>query len=61
MTNIIDDFIAIGAVLRDLDGRESIACESCEDGGWECYGIGIGDPHFQECTKCGNPKGLPSP
>jgi hypothetical protein len=38
-----------------------LVCLTCEGGGWECYGIGIGDPHFRECTKCHNPKNRPSP
>lgn len=36
-------------------------CAACEGGGWECYGIGHGDPHFRTCEACGNPEGLPSP
>ena len=36
-------------------------CPNCEGGGWECYGIGKGDPHFCVCSECGNPKGLDSP
>jgi len=37
------------------------ACPACEGGGWECYGIGRGDPHFRECQVCHNPNGLECP
>jgi hypothetical protein len=40
---------------------ETEVCERCEGGGWEYYGLGVGDPHFKECTACGNPEGFPSP
>ncbi len=56
------DFIAkkFAMPVRD-DDLEVKYCDACEDGGWECYGIGFGDPHFRECPECGNPKGYPSP
>lgn len=38
-----------------------LACPTCEGGGWECYGLGRNDPHFRECSTCGNPERLPSP
>lgn len=44
---------------RAIKGGES--CPKCEGGGWECYGLGFGDPHFRECDLCGNPEGLSSP
>ena len=36
-------------------------CSNCENGGWECYGLGFGDPHFRVCKVCGNPNDYPSP
>lgn len=36
-------------------------CPKCFDSGWECYGIGRGDPHFRLCDECYNPKGHPCP
>jgi hypothetical protein len=36
-------------------------CQTCEGGGWICYGLGFGDPHFRECESCYNPKGWPKP
>lgn len=36
-------------------------CSTCAGSGWECYGIGSGDPHFRECTTCLNPDNRPSP
>ncbi len=58
--SIIFDFSAIAAASKSPSGPE-IKCEACEDGGWECYGIGIGDPHFRICPHCHNPEGHPSP
>lgn len=39
----------------------SAYCPKCENGGWEYYGLGHHDPHFRECTACGNPDKLPCP
>jgi hypothetical protein len=36
-------------------------CALCANTGWECYGLGHGDPHFRVCEMCGNPEDLPSP
>jgi len=36
-------------------------CSNCEGSGWECYGIGRGDPHFRVCPECGNPEGYECP
>lgn len=49
--SIFDDFSAIGARLTEIEKRPTPAaaeptCEAGEDGGWEMYGTGHGDPHF---------------
>lgn len=44
-----------------LDPAEEEECPGCEGSGWEMYGIGVGDPHFRECTICGNPHGFECP
>jgi hypothetical protein len=36
-------------------------CRLCDGGGWECFGLGYGDPHFRVCEDCGNPEGHPAP
>ena len=61
--SIVNDFSAIGARLNEITERnpKQPVCETCEDGGWEMYGTGRGDPHFRECPKCFNPEGHPSP
>lgn len=41
--------------------EEGEDCPKCEGGGWECYGLGHGDPHFRECDLCGNPDDAPCP
>ena len=41
-----------------MDGE---VCPKCEGGGWECYGLGFGDPHFRVCDLCGNPEDFPCP
>lgn len=46
-------------VYRPL--AENEVCSECEGGGWEAYGIGHGDPHFRECSRCGNPEGHECP
>jgi hypothetical protein len=46
---------------REAKKAPEPVCDSCEGGGWECYGLGFGDPHFRECSKCGNPNGEPCP
>lgn len=50
-------------LLEALQGKKEHAeeCSVCSGGGWICYGIGIGDPHFKECDKCGNPENLECP
>jgi hypothetical protein len=64
---IANDFASIGAGLKALEAANrspetvTLECNRCEGGGWECYGLGFGDPHFRECTACGNPEGHPSP
>lgn len=45
--------------FRPLDTFD--VCPKCEGGGWECYGIGQGDPHFRECDFCHNPEDHPCP
>ena len=42
-------------------GIASPVCLTCEGDGWECYGLGRGDPHFRVCSSCGNPEGRESP
>ncbi|OKO87569.1 hypothetical protein AC629_13590 [Bradyrhizobium sp. NAS80.1] len=60
--SIITDFASIGSHLREIEGEPPApTCKACEDGGWEMYGTGHMDPHFRECSVCGNPKGLPCP
>ncbi len=61
--SIVDDFSSIGSRLREIGtGKtEEPECDLCFGGGWEMYGTGHHDPHFRECSKCENPKGLPSP
>jgi hypothetical protein len=71
VTSIIEDSSAIGIRLSEIEGkievrpsqaqRDEELCAACEGGGWECYGLGYCDPHFRECTVCGNPDGLPCP
>lgn len=62
---IVDDFASIGARMREFTDEPSHGdepvCDVCEGGGHEMYGTGHNDPHFRECSKCGNPKGLPCP
>ena len=41
--------------------RPEPECQTCFNSGWRCYGIGIGDPHFEECPTCYNPQRLPCP
>ncbi|WP_454629432.1 hypothetical protein [Bradyrhizobium cenepequi] len=62
--SIVDDFEAIGARLRGLSERPTAAepeCSACDGAGWEMYSLGYMDPHFRQCEKCLNLKGLPSP
>jgi hypothetical protein len=62
--SIVNDFTAINIRLSELDGVPAATepeCEVCESSGWEMYSTGHMDPHFRECERCGNPKGLPSP
>jgi len=63
MLPVADDFAYIAGRMRELQGGEPEGeyCTACEGGGWECYGLGIGDPHFRVCPVCGNPSGHPSP
>lgn len=60
-----NDFASIAMRMRELRGEPiptaEPTCRTCEGGGWECYGLGIGDPHFRTCPACGNPEGHPSP
>lgn len=49
------------SIIGGLAEEEIVNCPTCYGGGWECYGIGIADPHFRECPECHNPKGYPSP
>lgn len=48
------------SLVLTAEGIESY-CSACENSGWECYSVGMGDPHFRVCTLCGNPEGLPCP
>ncbi len=61
--SIVNDFKSInerlGAIRPEPTARP--VCETCEDGGWEMYGTGRGDPHFRPCPACLNPEGHPSP
>lgn len=62
--SIVTDFADIGRRLAELSKRPGTTnpqCDNCDDSGWEMYGIGYMDPHFRECTKCRNPKGLLCP
>ncbi|WP_027578521.1 hypothetical protein [Bradyrhizobium sp. Ai1a-2] len=62
--SIVDDFAAIGARLNEIEHKQPSPdddCPVCFNGGWECYSTGFNDPHFQECTRCHNPKGFPPP
>jgi hypothetical protein len=63
MTSITDDVGAIAVRLREIEQKHEAkpACSACEGGGWECYGLGFGDPHFRICPVCGNPDDLPCP
>lgn len=47
--------------FKGVPETEAPVCATCEDGGWESYGLGHGDPHFRPCPTCGNPEGHPSP
>lgn len=63
MTSSVFDFKAINQVLKK-EGQivePTPKCDVCDDGGWEMYGIGRGDPHFRECPKCHNPHNYPCP
>lgn len=62
------DFAEIARGLRQIETSAAPTadepekyCSACENGGWECYGLGYGDPHFRECPVCQNPFSLPSP
>lgn len=63
--SIVFDFASVAAHLKkdapSASQEKASYCSACENGGWECYGIGLGDPHFRECKECGNPLGLESP
>ncbi len=62
MSSIVFDFKDISDRVNQVSpAQDDIVCANCEGGGWECYGLGHGDPHFRECRACGNPDGLPSP
>ena len=66
MSSAIFDFADIRSRMLGGDKPKPQAlaepvCEVCEGGGWEMYGIGIGDPHFRTCPKCHNPEDHPSP
>jgi hypothetical protein len=63
MKSIIFDHDAIGTEMVKIKrGSEpEVTCEACEDGGWEMFGLGINDPHFRICPKCGNPNNHPCP
>lgn len=56
-----DDYAAIRSRLAELRDEVEDECPTCFGGGWECYGLGFGDPHFRECPTCHNPQGHPSP
>ncbi len=62
-----DDYDAIAARMKELRKLDAAIqepepyCSNCENGGWECYGIGHNDPRFRECQSCGNPENLPRP
>lgn len=64
-TKAADDYAEIARRMREIKDEEQVEdegyCSACEGGGWECYGLGRGDPHFRVCTVCGNPNGHPSP
>lgn len=61
-TYVADDFAAIARAMAENAGIEpDDYCAACEDSGWKCYALGFADPHFRECSVCGNPKGRPSP
>jgi len=54
--------VAMGHTTMEVAmGRVRLVCQACEGGGWECYGLGFGDPHFRVCSECGNPEGLNCP
>lgn len=46
---------------RTPEAELSEVCPTCENSGWECYGLGFGDPHHRTCQDCGNPESLPCP
>lgn len=58
---VAEDFAGIKAATEALHGNDAPVCPACEDGGWEMYGLGRGDPHYRVCKTCHNPEGLPSP
>lgn len=62
---LADDFASIAAAMRKGgDGEPEKAkpdCHRCDNGGWEMYDLGRGDPHFRICEACGNPENLPCP
>lgn len=47
--------------LRTPPEPDPDECPECYGGGWTCYGLGYGDPHFKECESCHNPEGHPAP
>jgi hypothetical protein len=55
------DFIDIKFKRKAPEPDPEPYCSSCENGGWECYGLGRHDPHFRVCQVCGNPDDLPCP
>jgi hypothetical protein len=50
-----------GGLLPEGGGYQDDPCPVCEGSGWECYALGVADPHFRECPSCNNPEGLRSP
>jgi hypothetical protein len=60
---IVEQVGAIAKRLRELEFERYPPpyCANCENGGWECYGLGHHDPRFRECRDCGNPEELPCP
>ena len=64
--HVIADADALWRATMDVAmGQVAVAtlpeCAVCVGSGWECYGLGRGDPHFRVCPSCGNPEGYECP
>ena len=62
MTSIIDNYADIARRRRGEPEPTEEVCDRCEGGGFVLSAYqATGAPNFEECPKCHNPEGHPSP